>query len=72
MQVGIGDDVRFKNPEQMRGGGGLGTYDEDEREIRMLPVIWRVLRDFPETRKAVEAALDKQKLMPVRKENTTQ
>ena len=71
MQVGIGDDVRFKNPEQMRGGG-LGTYDEDEREIRMLPVIWRVLRDFPETRKAVEAALDKQKLMPVRKENTTQ
>ena len=67
----MGGHVRFKNPGQLRGGGESG-YDEDEREIRMLPVIWRVLRDFPETRKAVEAALDKQKLMPVKKEKKTQ
>ena len=63
--------MRFKNPGQPRGGGD-SSYDEDEREIRMLPVIWRVLRDFPETRKAVEAALDKQKLMPVKKEKQAQ
>ena len=31
--------------------------DDDETEIRMLPVVFRVIREFPEVRRAVEAAV---------------
>jgi len=38
------------------GGGGRG---DGEPEEKILPIIWRVVRDYPEARRAIEAALEK-------------
>ena len=38
------------------GGSPDGGEDKDDEEIRYLPVVWRVIREFPEARRALEAA----------------
>ena len=35
--------------------------DDAETEIRVLPVVFRVIREFPEVRRAVEAAFQEAK-----------
>ena len=44
------------------GGSRDGGEDEVDEEIRCLPVVFRVIREFPEARRAVEAAYQEERM----------
>ena len=62
----MGNYVQFN--QEWRLGGPRNAEDDIDTEIRCLPVVWRVIREYPEVRRAVEAAWEEARVRPGKNE----